>query len=716
AWMSSRPRQTRLPAPKKGPTSTKPRHDERIRTKSSTPVPSSQLFETLTRLETTTDNVLGDLESLLKSATSEQANKFAMKAFNAVAGAIAAALKAGLTADGDSNPLDQGKLRTSIDVSMMSLGILRQSYSLSTERAALSLASRLISLNLEPVCLKLDGRVSSLDADSLNTCLTYLSCAFQVFLQPLDGLVRFKEDMDLLSDFIQSNEAGTFLSWTRDLRVIDVEKLLPMASAIMKSVETSFGLLSPINAMILRFYALQCTADVSSPDKLSWVWKHALNISASYIKAITLRKKEEFNPLDESLKVLIRVLQSREQHSATLFNEESFSLLCREWCKLALRVKESNSVQFIQSLLAPNTQESKTIAEIDVLESISQKTRELEISLQAKDRSEITHCLEQLQLERTNDDSIKQTNMFQTMERLRRRMKNSLSIQKEPEFVNGMHKPLILISDVYDAILRLGKLNNDYRMDVITATVENRILISKLQINLTLADTYEPAYQSLLKAHELMLLNDVVNDHQIGDRVIDLWRCLSGAFWNIGSSIYQTGRWDHSVPFISSSVDIDRRLLGDERRLTQSRNDPWQDSKFSPIKVVIEKTTHLGVFELLLGDEVILRSLVESLHFPPAVIGAILECQIDYLEQYIWKDDVPKLIKGLLWICSGKYSDNHPMRHARLLGRQLEYIYYMKQPWKDAEDAGTKAITLLSHQKLNSDANIRTYEQQYLLQ
>ncbi|PVG00070.1 hypothetical protein CPB86DRAFT_782920 [Serendipita vermifera] len=775
-------------------------------------VPPSHLFETLSRLETTTDNVLGDLESLLKSTTPDQANKFAMKAFNAVAGAIAAVHKAGRTVDGDSSPIDQGKLSISIDASVISLGVLRQSFSLSTERAALSLASRLISLkcyeaartllkdvkrsltsnlpvsstqlpsnqsSLEFVCMKVDGRVSSLDSDSLNTGLTYLSCAFQVFLQPLDGMVRFKEDMDLLSGFIQANGAGTFLSWTRDLEVIDVERLLPMATTIMKSVETSSGLLSPVSAITLRFYALQCTADVSFPNKLSWVWKHALNVSASYIKTAAPRKKEEFNPLNEGLKSLIGLLQSRGQHNTTLFNEEPFTLLCREWSKLALRVKDSSSIDFIQSLLPYNAQESKASTEIDILEFVSQKTRDLEVCLQSKDINslrqnftEITSCLERFQLERINDNPFEYTNLFQTIERLRRRMKSSIGIQKEQELATMLQRSFSLISGLYDSIIQLGKVNDDCRVDVITAAVENRILTSKLQINLNLVDSYEPTYQSLLEAQELV--NNLVKDTRADDRVSDLWRCLSGAFWNIGASIYQSGRWDHSVPFISGSVDVDRRLLGAERRLSQGKNDSWdvfyaqmpkrmlllagcfiklgdrkgayqifldslryhlktlhgelqsyissvpaslafQDSRFSPIKVIIEKATHLGVFELFLGEEIILRSLVESLHFPPAVIGAILECQIDYLERFIWKEEVPELVESLLSTSSRIYSDNHPVRHARLLGRRLEYIYYMKQPWKDAEDAGTKAIILVSNQTSDSDANISIYKQQYLL-
>jgi hypothetical protein len=238
---------------------------------------------------------------------------------------------------------------------------------------------------LDFIRLPLRDTGPSLDPDSLMVGLTYLSCAFQVFLQPLDGPVRFEEDIDALSEFIKAGGTGTFLSWTQKLDLMDMEKSLPLATAIMKSVESSFGLLSPTNGMTLRLYALQCTAGVSSPTKLSWIWKHALNVAASYVKATTMSEMEEFSPLNDGLKSLMEALQSRKQH-VILFNEESFNLLCREWSRLASRVKDSGSIQFIRSLQSRNVQGSEIAPEFDILDSISHQTQALETCLQSKDR------------------------------------------------------------------------------------------------------------------------------------------------------------------------------------------------------------------------------------------------------------------------------------------------------------------------------------------
>jgi hypothetical protein len=168
-------------------------------------------------------------------------------------------------------------------------------------------------------------------------------------------------------------------------------------------------------------------------------------------------------------------------------------------------------------------------------------------------------------------------------------MKGIQGIEGSQELFNELQMLLQLITGLYDAILHVSftlesltwysscvkakKVSEDSRMDVITAVVENRIIISKLQTNLSLTDTYESAYQSLLEARQVV---DNLPEGILGrGRVLDLLRCLSGAFWNLGSSIYQTGRWDHSVPFISSGVEIDRRLLNDEQMSNQSKNDTW---------------------------------------------------------------------------------------------------------------------------------------------
>jgi hypothetical protein len=143
--MSSRPRQTRLPVPKKEPIRARPQPNERIKANSSTAVSPSHALEQFNRLETTTEEGLRSIESFLKISDFQESNRLAMKVFNAITGAIAAAHKTGWTTV-NSDAADMEKLNFSIRGSLISLDILRQSSSLSTERAALNLVARLNSL------------------------------------------------------------------------------------------------------------------------------------------------------------------------------------------------------------------------------------------------------------------------------------------------------------------------------------------------------------------------------------------------------------------------------------------------------------------------------------------------------------------------------------------------------------------------------------------
>lgn len=99
------------------------------------------------------------------------------------------------------------------------------------------------------------------------------------------------------------------------------------------------------------------------------------------------------------------------------------------------------------------------------------------------------------------------------------------------------------------------------RLDVVTASLESLISLAKGGFRVQNPDTYEEAYQYLESGSTLTEQLCVDQESTVSERILDLRRCLSGAFWNLGSSLYQAGRWDHSVPFVSQSIDIDKTLL-----------------------------------------------------------------------------------------------------------------------------------------------------------
>lgn len=111
--------------------------------------------------------------------------------------------------------------------------------------------------------------------------------------------------------------------------------------------------------------------------------------------------------------------------------------------------------------------------------------------------------------------------------------------------------------------------------DILAAILECSILSSKIILCLTDSGTFDLAYDDLAYASEALLqYRPRCVDESYENRIRDLQRCLSGAFWNQGSQLYQAARWDHAVPFITRSVDIDRNLL---QNSVGEREDPlWK--------------------------------------------------------------------------------------------------------------------------------------------
>jgi hypothetical protein len=76
------------------------------------------------------------------------------------------------------------------------------------------------------------------------------------------------------------------------------------------------------------------------------------------------------------------------------------------------------------------------------------------------------------------------------------------------------------------------------------------------------AGTFDSAFDDLALALKVLDHHRTQGSGNFDDnRIQDFYRCLSGAFWNLGSQLYQASRWDHAVPFITRSIDIDRNLL-----------------------------------------------------------------------------------------------------------------------------------------------------------
>lgn len=109
-----------------------------------------------------------------------------------------------------------------------------------------------------------------------------------------------------------------------------------------------------------------------------------------------------------------------------------------------------------------------------------------------------------------------------------------------------------------------------------SASLENFIILSKAKFRVQDPDTYNDAYQHLDEASALLKDSCAESNVTVAkERTLDLWRCLSGACWNLGSSLCHACRWDHAVPYISKSVDIDQDLLSTAWDSPDNMNDNW---------------------------------------------------------------------------------------------------------------------------------------------
>lgn len=107
----------------------------------------------------------------------------------------------------------------------------------------------------------------------------------------------------------------------------------------------------------------------------------------------------------------------------------------------------------------------------------------------------------------------------------------------------------------------------------------------------------------------------------------------------------------------------------------------FDDERYKPLGGLIDRVTCIATHELLKPPgEISLKERIEGLglnpQLSPAIIGAVLERQLDALGRNIWKDSPRSLAKHLLDQLSSLYKDAWPIRKMRVLVRRLEFSYF----------------------------------------
>ena len=107
----------------------------------------------------------------------------------------------------------------------------------------------------------------------------------------------------------------------------------------------------------------------------------------------------------------------------------------------------------------------------------------------------------------------------------------------------------------------------------------------------------------------------------------------------------------------------------------------FDDERYKPLGGLIDRVTCIATYELLRSPgEISLKEQTECLdlnsQLSQAIVGAILERQLDALGRNLWKDNARLLAKHLLDQLSSVYGNAWPIRRMRILVRRLEFSYF----------------------------------------
>ena len=107
----------------------------------------------------------------------------------------------------------------------------------------------------------------------------------------------------------------------------------------------------------------------------------------------------------------------------------------------------------------------------------------------------------------------------------------------------------------------------------------------------------------------------------------------------------------------------------------------FDEERYKPLGGLVDRITCIAAYELLRSpEEISLKGQMERLNLNPqlsqAIVGVILERQLDALGRNIWKDSARSLAKHLLDQLSSLYEDAWPIRKMRVLVRRLEFSYF----------------------------------------
>ncbi|KAF9003465.1 hypothetical protein BDZ89DRAFT_1095795 [Hymenopellis radicata] len=323
-------------------------------------------------------------------------------------------------------------------------------------------------------------------------------------------------------------------------------------------------------------------------------------------------------------------------------------------------------------------------------------------------------------------DSFLFAHLQQYSRRLRRAAVNALETTSDSSTSEKLGVLLSAVVDILETVISLKP-----ERGALTKALDTLFVLSRVQLKVSAPRTCITSHNTLSRA---VVILDAGRGGVQPSEEANFWRCVSGAFHNLGGQLYQSGKHGSAISFLDDGCRLATKALhlfkstsvvpddpepwnqlsnqlyrrwqllalccakiGDRKPAYEAfihaiRTFPYVETDFahraastpphelfesSPavkeLASIVDKVTYQGLCDLMLpAERVSLHDVVED----PYIAGALLERQIESLEPFLQKSTVAPAIPVLVNMVTDLYTScNAPIRRVRVLLRCLALGY-----------------------------------------
>ncbi|KAJ3737449.1 cysteine peptidase C50 [Lentinula guzmanii] len=578
-----------------------------------------------------------------------------------------------------------------------------------------------------------------------------------------------------------------------------LDSILTKVYSVLMKVST-IGI-PPTDLLQIRMYALRCLAHTSpgtveNPDNL---WDQACKVANAFISSSSGNSVPKAASVATSAFLALHTIcEARSDRDAFAFGK-GFASYCETWIGFASKANDVQILEKIAKMMRPSSPSGcpGTLTSIDNFQStregnelIRQGTRLcaafaqfLAVLDESKQDDEIMVAkIQDVRNTLLSSDGVVDSlvtrllvlssqdgfcdkdvlritrKVDRALGRVRKGALEALLEQSTSKKLKGeLSRLLDVVIGLYeDAIQAVDSSSNP---DHLTYMLDTLFILSRTVLDMSDPKTYDTAYDLLARATNILSLSSHGNDSSLRSPSVlpssftsstgrpDFIRCTSGAFYNLGGTLYQAGRYSSAIPFLKEGCRLAIAALvecnTDETQFDQTdKLNPWSQLKgqlwrrfqllavcfinigdrraafnsfvqsvlnfpysafadvdkvafgeivnLSPsvkeLRSVIDKLTHLGACDLMLSaGDISMQSVDLHKSMNSSVIGVLLEWQVYSLDSVRWKKGVRDILVCLLKESLHVYQKEHmPIRSLRIFAKILELIY--RGPLGELED------------------------------